>query len=114
MQNFRMDYDSDGDILEVVWKQDKSQQKTGIELNDNIVLFADSELSVPLGLMFISYSHLVKTSFVELTGLASLPDKRRERVLRLLKSSRIAPFLTMAQNGQMVLADPTVCSLAVV
>ena len=112
MQNFRMDYDSDGDILEVVWKHEKSQKKTGIELNDNIVLFADSELSVPLGLMFISYSHLIKASFVELTGLASLPDKRRERVLALLQTSRVAPFLTVAPNGQTMLADPTVCSLA--
>ncbi len=112
MQNFRMDYDSDGDILEVVWQQDKTLIRTGIELNDNIVLFADSELSVPLGLMFISYSHLIKASVVELTGLASLPDKRRERVLRLLKTSRVAPFLSVASNGQTVLADPTVCSLA--
>ena len=112
MQNFRMDYDGDGDILEVVWRQDKLQKKTGIELSDNIVLFTDSELAEPLGLTFLSYSHLIKASSIELSGLASLPDERREQVLALLQSSRIAPFLSVASDGETVLADPTVRSLA--
>ena len=112
MQNFRIDYDVDGDILEVVWQQNKTQKKTGIELSDNLVLFADSELITPLGLTFLSYSHLVKAPNLELTGLALLPDKKREQVLRLLRTSRVAPFLTVTLEGQTVLADPTVRSLA--
>jgi len=86
-------YDEEGDILEATWQTAQKRPQTGIEINDNIVIFTDSAITVLLGLMLISYRPLSALSCIELSKLPLLPPEKQERVRLLLQQEPLNRFL---------------------
>lgn len=94
----RLEYDSEGDILEVFFAPGPA---TGIELTDEIVLRYDRVKQSPRSLIFTSFSHLIQDTeygpeSFRLTGIEALPAKQQDEILRILRTSPVNHFLQLS------------------
>ena len=110
MSLIRFCYDTEGDILNITFGFGKPNQREGFELNDNVVLFVDKENDCPLGLMFISYSKLLKQQSLPLDYLAAMPQEQQGRLIKVLKHELLNPFLTLIEpvNREVRIGNPHV------
>ena len=96
-------YDREGDILSLFFKDVKGQRNTGVELNDNIVLYFNPDTQEALCLIVIDYSKMIaRTDRGEwkafpLSGLSKLPPGVRATVLRILRSAPVNEFLAVEE-----------------
>lgn len=89
-------YDAEGDILTVTFVETEDQPRTGVELNDNIVLYYNPETDQPIKLILVSYRRLAEISReqpISLEGLAGFPPAVRDQVLRIISQPPISNFL---------------------
>jgi len=91
----RIEYDREGDMLEIFFAQGAG---TGLELNDEIVLRYDPETNSPLSLIFITFSKLIQPTeygieSFQLTGIEQLTPLRRNQIFAMLTSSPINHYL---------------------
>ena len=100
MKSIHFSYDAEGDILEVSFALEKPGQRTGIELNDNIVVFADSALSEATGLTLLSYSRLLLLPHVNLDALSSLSEDQSRKLLALLQTPPLSNILQVVDEDQ--------------
>lgn len=95
MNSIRIFYDEEGDILDIIFSSGESENRTGFELNENIVIFTDKEISRALGMMFISYSRLLTLDRVKLDFLTNFPVKEQKRLLKIISSEPVKHFLRL-------------------
>jgi len=97
-------YDREGDILSLFFQDVKGQRNTGVELNDNVILYFNPDTEKALCLIIIDYSKMIaRTDSGEwkafpLSGLSKLPPEVRAIVLRILKSPPVNEFLTVEET----------------
>ncbi|MDI6793065.1 MAG: hypothetical protein QME81_09390 [bacterium] len=95
-------YDVEGDNLSVTFVEVERQPHTGIELNDNIVLYFNPETEQPIKLLLLSYRRLVEASRkapLPLDGLNNVPETVRNTVLRMVQRKPVAGFLQVMTEG---------------
>ncbi|MCB0120910.1 MAG: hypothetical protein KDE58_01640 [Caldilineaceae bacterium] len=95
-------YDAEGDVLSVTFAEARTQQQTGIELSDNIVLYYNPETNAPLQLILLSYQAMVQASRQQpilLEGLANPPLKLQKTIAKILTSAPISAFLQLVEEG---------------
>ena len=95
MNSIRLFYDAEGDILDIIFSFSEPENRTGFELNENIVIFTDKEISRVLGMTFISYSRLLIQDSVKLDFLNHFPKEEQERLLKVISSFPVKHFLTV-------------------
>jgi hypothetical protein len=100
MSLIRFCYDAEGDILDITFGIGEPNQREGFELNDNIVIFVAQGTDCPLGLMFISYSKLLLQKSLALDGLATMPLPQQHRLLKVLGSELVEPFLRVVSSTE--------------
>ena len=91
IENIDVLYDKEGDILEI--KFNNIKPTIGIELNPNIILHYNQEKTIPVRIMFISYSKLLKLKKLELPGLKTIDSDIKNNVLKLLRSNPLNKLL---------------------
>jgi len=95
----RFDYDREGDVLDVYFG-DKRRAWT-IELTENITVGIDRQAETVLSLSFLDFSRLARPTAsgprsFPITGLAEIPDRERELVLRLITSPPVSRWLDVS------------------
>jgi hypothetical protein len=95
----RFDYDREGDVLDVYFG-DKRQAWT-IELTENITVGIDRQAETVLSLSFLDFSRLARPTAsgprsFPITGLAEIPDRERELVMRLITSPPVTRWLDVS------------------
>lgn len=101
-------YDAEGDILSVTFVEVAEQPYTGVELNDNIVLYFNPETEQPFKLILTSYQRMAEASRrqpISLAGLAELPDSVRSCVLRILSRPPVASFVHLIREQDAIPAS---------
>ena len=96
MSGFKINYDAEGDILDVIFSISTPKKRTAIELNENIILSMDKGFKKAIGLTVLSFSKLLqqKTKL----NLDRLPCDRRKQLLKLLLISPINLILDVRDN----------------
>ena len=114
MKSIHFSYDAEGDILEVSFALEKPGQRSGIELNDHVVVFADSDMSSATGLTLLSYSRLLLLPRITLDVLSSLPEDTSKKLLTLLQTPPLSNFLQIVDEDQKLfrVLNPNVQELA--
>lgn len=97
-QTVHVDYDKEGDILEIVFAKGSGQ---GIELSEEIVLRYDDSTNQPLSLILLGFSHLMQPTeygpeSYRLTGLERLPTAERAKILQILTSVPVDRYLRVS------------------
>jgi hypothetical protein len=95
----RFDYDRESDVLDVYFG-DKRRAWT-IELTENITIGIDRQAETAVSLTFLDFSRLARPTAsgprsFPITGLAELPDRERELVLRLITSPPVSRWLDVS------------------
>ncbi len=96
MSGIKINYDSEGDILDVIFSISIPKRRTAIELNDNIILFMDIGFKKAIGLTVLSYSKLLQKRLK--FDLDQLPGDRREKLTKLLLKSPINLILDVRDD----------------
>jgi uncharacterized protein YuzE len=91
MSDIKIKYDSEGDILDVIFSFGVPEKRTTIELNDNFIISLDTEFKKALGLTLISYSKLLKKQ--QKLNLSMLPEDKKNKLLKILLIPPISLFL---------------------
>jgi len=95
-------YDAEGDILSVTFAEVGAQKQTGVELNDNIVLYYNPETEKPLKLILVSYQAMLQASLqmpILLDGLGQAPSQVQKTVLRLLQHAPLTAFFHLEDKA---------------
>jgi hypothetical protein len=97
-QSARIEYDREGDILEIFFAEGSGR---GLELSDEIVLRYDVKTGLPLSLIFVSFSKLMKPTeygpeSFHLHSLKRLPVSERERVMHILTTPPVNRYLHLS------------------
>ena len=106
-------YDREGDILSLFFQDVKGQRNTGIELNDNIVLYFNPDTEEALCLILIDYSKMIartdggESKAFSLSGLSKLSPETRAAVLRILRSAPVNEFLAVEEISSGYVRQPT-------
>lgn len=95
----QLDYDRESDVLDVYFG-DKRRAWT-IELTENITIGIDRQAESVVSLTFLDFSRLARPTVsgprsFPITGLAELPDRERELVLRLITSPPVSRWLDVS------------------
>lgn len=91
-------YDAEGDILTLTFAETNNQPHSGVELNDNIVLYFNPETSLPIRLIMVSYRRMVEVSRAHpilLNGLNNLPPGVQAQVLHIITSEPISHLIRL-------------------
>ena len=100
-------YDAEGDVLSVAFVEVAEQPHTGVELNDNIVLYFNPRTEQPIKLILTSYQRMADASRrqpISLEGLAELPGAMRAQVLRIVGKPPVSSFVHLISTSD---AAPT-------
>jgi hypothetical protein len=94
------EYDDEGDVLDVYFVKERRPSWT-IELTPNIIISIDRNTRQPVGLTFLDYTELAKSTpwgprSFPITGLADLPLAERELVFAVLNSPLIQKWLDIS------------------
>ena len=97
-RNVRIEYDREGDMLEIFFAEGAGR---GLELADEIVLRYDVQTGLPLSLIFLSFSQLMKPTeygpeSFQLHGIKRLPSSEREKVMHILTSAPVNRYLRLS------------------
>ena len=113
MDSIRISYDAEGDILDIIFSVSEPENRTGFELNDNIVIFTDKEISRALGMTFISYSRLLRADNMTLDLLNTFPQEEQKRLLKIIASEPVKHFLRLRipLTNQVAIESPSLKSL---
>jgi hypothetical protein len=95
----RIHYDREGDVLEVYFGE--KRRVWTIELTENIAVGIDRQAETVLSLSFLDFSRLARPTAsgprsFPVTGLAEIPDRERELVLRLVTSPPVTRWLDVS------------------
>jgi hypothetical protein len=101
MASFELIYEEDEDVLEVTFVTFDENFARTIALNDNIVLYTDTEFKAAWGLTLYSYAQLLQVSETHLDGLRPLDGVRLQKLLRLISMPPISCFLQMIAVGEL-------------
>ena len=113
IDNIEFSYDKEGDILEV--KFNNLKPTIGIELNPNIILHYDEEKSLPVRIMFISYSKLLKLKKIELSGLNDIESDKKITVLTLLRTTPLNKLVRLyTEDLKFIFRNPGINQLLMV
>ena len=98
-QCVELEYDQDGDMLEIFFQ--KGPATSAIELADPIILRFDRETGVAVSLSILTFSKVVEKTELgprsfHLSGLDSLPDTLRHMVSKIITSSPVNTFLKVS------------------
>lgn len=96
MSGIKINYDSEGDILDVTLSISIPQKRTAIELNDNIILYMDIGFKKAIGLTVLSYSKILQKRLK--LNLDQLPGDRRDNLIKLLLKSPINLILDVKDD----------------
>lgn len=94
-------YDSEGDILTVVFVENNDQPTRGVKLSDNVVLYYDVKTKQPIQLILISYLAMLETSTrkpLQLNGLQKMPASVRNSILRIIRVPPVSHFLGVVET----------------
>ncbi len=96
----RLEYDPEGDILEVFFGE--NEKATGIELTDQILIRVNQQSKQAVSLTLLDFSILTeRTEFgprsFALNRLDNLPGQLKELTFRLINSYPISQFLKISQ-----------------
>lgn len=99
IQTLTFDYDSESDVLEIYFGA--KQRAWTIELTDNIMLGIDRTMQEPASLTLLDLSELARQTELgpmsfPLTGLADLPQRERELVIRIMTSPPVSGWLDVS------------------
>ena len=93
MRGIKINYDSEGDILDVIFSIGTPQKRTAVEVNDNLMLSMDTEFKEVIGITLVSYSKMLKKQLK--INLNALPERKRKNLLKLLLTPPISLFLEL-------------------
>jgi uncharacterized protein YuzE len=99
MSEPRIRYDEPSDALHIAFVRGRSA--TGIELNENILLRIDTGAGEPVGITIFNFSTITQQTGIgprgfPLTGLADLDEDMRDTVMRIIRHSAVADYLTVS------------------
>lgn len=102
MRHVRITYDPEGDILYITFGQPTAA--TGYQLSDQILLRVDPQTQKAAGLTILNFSvHARTAQELPLPGLEEDPEVK-SRLLPILASPPVAPFLRVIEGKQGVSA----------
>jgi hypothetical protein len=86
-------YDEEGDILDVIFKDDKrTVAEAGYELRQGMVLHVTANM-LPVHLTIVSFRPLSRLPVVHFDHLKKQPSKIRQQLLQLIASPPVSAFL---------------------
>ncbi|MEK7729428.1 MAG: DUF2283 domain-containing protein [candidate division KSB1 bacterium] len=91
-------YDAEADILYVAFGA--ARPGVGLSINDSLLLRMDQQMKTLIGLSVFDYSQTSKKSRIELYGLQEMSKEARTLALKLLQSSPLNRFFTLAPTGR--------------
>lgn len=99
MSEPRIRYDEPSDALHIAFIRGRGA--TGIELNENILLRIDTGAGEPVGITIFNFSIITQPTDIgprsfPLTGLADLDEDMRDTVMRIIRHSAVADYLTLS------------------
>jgi len=103
----------EGDILDIIFSFSEPENRTGFELNENIVIFTEKKISRALGITFISYSRLLIKDSIILDFLNNFPLEEQKRLLKILYSEPVKYFLKVIipLTNQVTIESPSLKEL---
>ncbi|HEY0036469.1 MAG TPA: DUF2283 domain-containing protein [Longimicrobium sp.] len=101
MSEPRIWYDEPSDALHIAFIRGRGA--TGIELNENILLRIDTRAGEPVGITIFNFSIIAQPTDIRprrfpLTGLADLDKDMRDTVMRIIRHSAVADYLTLSAD----------------
>jgi len=90
-------YDPEGDLLEIQFAR-TTKASRGIGLTDQITVFYDEDMEVPLGLTATSYAKLLAHPGLPLTELLDAPENIQQKVRQSLQCLPLGRFLHLEGN----------------
>jgi len=90
-------YDPEGDLLEVQFAQSRKARR-GIGLTDQLTLFCDEDLQVPLGFTATAYTRLLACPKLPLTELLEAPREIQQKVRHLLQHPLLTHFIRLEND----------------
>ena len=95
-QAVRLEYDQDGDMLEIFFGQGPASG--AVELADPLILRFDRETGTALSLSILTFSQVIQGTELgprsfRLSGLESLPDRLREMVVKMITAPPVNHFI---------------------
>lgn len=103
MENTKINYDRDADVLYISFSQSKNV--TGVELTDNVLLRLDvgNESNQPpkaVGLTFISFEKMMQAHqddpvIVSLANLRQLPEELWQAILTVVTTAPVSDYLAV-------------------
>ena len=95
-QTVQLEYDQDGDILEIFFEQRAASG--AIELADPLILRFDRKTGKALSLSILTFSQVIKVTELgprsfRLYGLESLPSPLKEMVIKMITTSPVSHFI---------------------
>lgn len=101
MPSFELIYEQEEDVLEVTFAVFDENFARAIALNDEIVLYTDTQIATAWGLTFYSYGQLLQSAETDLDGLQPLDQANRNRLFTLLSRPPASYFLTLLDTEQL-------------
>lgn len=91
-------YDTEGDILEVQFTLGEPDNRTGINLTEQITIFCDATFQRPLGFTALAYSKLLSLPELPLDELSIVPKDIQNKTKQLISQPPLNRFLNLVGN----------------
>jgi len=90
----QLSYDSEGDILEVVFDENLQQaEQAAFEFRDGVVLYTTAVTMQPVQLTLVSYRELEQFPVIHFDGWNALSKSDKALLMPILQSPAISAFL---------------------
>jgi hypothetical protein len=100
--SFDISYDADDDVLEVCFEVFDDSQARALQLNDNIVVFANRSLTRVWAITLYAYRTLLSVGETVFTGLGDLPEAEAEATVEMLCTGPVTGFLDFFDREESV------------
>ena len=93
MPSFDISYDADDDVLEACFEVFDDSQARALQLNDNVVVYANRGLTRVWAVTMYAYQTLLSVGETVFTGLRDLPESEAEAAAEMLCTGPVTRFL---------------------
>lgn len=92
----RLSYDPEGDVLNVIFDEHlRRAQKIAYELRDGFILYVAVDSMKPIQLTVVNYHRLTQLPTFLFSGWKKLKAADRKKLLPILTSPALSPFLKL-------------------
>ena len=102
MPSFDISYDADDDVLEACFEVFDDSNARTIQLNDNVIVFANRGLTRVWAVTFYAYRSLLSVGETVFTGLRDLPDGEAGAVVDMLAGGPVTAFIDLFDREESI------------